>query len=108
MTIGQVVERDMPHPHLTIKRIACGKGVYYRYTSGRKVEGQRVLRRIKSLAIPPNWKSVTISRNPKASIQAIGLNSSKQKNSNVWRFSDKRYLSFENIVGHSLMASSGQ
>lgn len=56
MTIGQVVERDMPHPHLTIKRIPCGKGVYYRYTSGRKVEGQRVLRRIKSLAIPLTGK----------------------------------------------------
>lgn len=79
MTIGQVVERDMPHPHLTIKRIPCGKGVYYRYTSGRKVEGQRVLRRIKSLAIPPNWKSVTISRDPKASIQAIGLDAKGRK-----------------------------
>mgnify|MGYP005991029709 CR=1 FL=1 len=73
MTIGQIVDGGTPHPHLTIKRIPCGKGAYYRYTSGRKVAGQRVLRRIKSLAIPPNWKSVTISRDPKASIQAIGL-----------------------------------
>ncbi|CAD5277145.1 DNA topoisomerase (fragment) [Alteromonas sp. 38] len=79
MTIGQVVDGSMRHPHLTIKRIACGKGAYYRYTSGRKVEGQRVLRRIKSLAIPPNWKSVTISRDPKASIQAIGLDAKGRK-----------------------------
>ena len=34
--------------HLSIRRIACGdKRFYYRYASGKKVTGERVLKRIK-------------------------------------------------------------
>ncbi len=43
--------------HLSIRRIACGnKRFYYRYASGKKVTGERVLKRIKKLVIPPNWR----------------------------------------------------
>lgn len=61
-------------PHLTIKRVRCGKqGTYYRYSSGKKVTGQRVLRRIERLVIPPNWREVYISKDPSESVQAIGV-----------------------------------
>ncbi|MDO6568093.1 DNA topoisomerase IB [Alteromonas sp. 1_MG-2023] len=94
MTIGQVVKdresqlqpqpdrqqlHKNPHQHLSISRIRCGKGAYYRYKNGRKVEGERVLNRIKALAIPPNWKNVVISKEPKANIQAIGLDAKGRK-----------------------------
>lgn len=62
------------HPHLTIKRFRCGRrGTYYRYLSGRKVTGERVLRRIEGLVIPPNWRDVYISKSASENVQAIGL-----------------------------------
>lgn len=66
--------------HLSIKRIACGnKRFYYRYASGKKVVGERVLKRIKSLVIPPNWRNTLISRDSKASIQAVGYDEKGRK-----------------------------
>lgn len=66
--------------HLSIKRITCGKNrFYYRYASGNKVTGERVLKRIKKLVIPPNWRDTYISRDTKASIQAIGYDEKGRK-----------------------------
>ncbi len=66
--------------HLAIKRLNCGrKGFYYRYVNGRKVNGTRVLRRIAKLVIPPNWREVRISRDAKASIQAVGYDEKNRK-----------------------------
>ncbi|MBR9897238.1 MAG: DNA topoisomerase IB [Gammaproteobacteria bacterium] len=66
--------------HLSIKRIACGnKRFYYRYASGKKVTGQRVINRIKKLVIPPNWRDTFISRDSKASVQAIGYDEKGRK-----------------------------
>ncbi|WP_421131558.1 DNA topoisomerase IB [Alteromonas sp. A079] len=59
--------------HLHIMRSGCAeKGFYYRYKNGRRVTKAKVLTRIERLVIPPNWRSVRISKLPKASIQAIG------------------------------------
>ena len=66
--------------HLTIKRIPCGnKRFYYRYSSGKKVTGERVIKRIKKLVIPPNWQNTFISRDTKASIQAVGYDEKGRK-----------------------------
>lgn len=60
--------------HLHIMRAGnAEKGFYYRYKNGRRVAKAKVLSRIERLVIPPNWRSVRISKLPKASIQAIGL-----------------------------------
>lgn len=59
--------------HLHIIRAGCAeKGFYYRYKNGKRVTKAKVLARIDRLVIPPNWRSVRISKLPKASIQAIG------------------------------------
>jgi len=66
--------------HLSISRIKCGKKrFYYRYASGRKVNSKRVLNRIKGLAVPPNWQDTKISKDSKASIQAIGIDEKGRK-----------------------------
>ena len=66
--------------HLTIRRIPCGnKRFYYRYSSGKKVTGERVIKRIKKLVIPPNWQNTFISRDSKASIQAVGYDEKGRK-----------------------------
>ena len=66
--------------HLSIKRIACGnKRFYYRYASGRKVSSERVIKRIKKLVIPPNWRDTFISRDSKASVQATGYDEKGRK-----------------------------
>jgi DNA topoisomerase-1 len=66
--------------HLTIRRIPCGnKRFYYRYSSGKKVTGERVIKRIKKLVIPPNWQNTFISRDRKASIQAVGYDEKGRK-----------------------------
>ena len=66
--------------HLSIRRIACGdKRFYYRYASGKKVTGERVLKRIKKLVIPPNWRDTFISRDSKASVQAVGYDDKGRK-----------------------------
>jgi len=66
--------------HLSIRRVACGnKRFYYRYASGRKVSGKRVLKRIKKLVIPPNWRDTFVSRDSKASVQATGYDEKGRK-----------------------------
>ncbi|MBU2979310.1 DNA topoisomerase IB [Alteromonas sp. C1M14] len=66
--------------HLSIARIRCGKhGFYYRYRSGKKVTGKRVLNRIKKLVIPPNWQNTYISDDSKASLQAVGYDNKNRR-----------------------------
>ena len=66
--------------HLTIRRIHCGnKRFYYRYSSGKKVTGERVIKRIRKLVVPPNWRDTVISRDSKASVQAVGYDEKGRK-----------------------------
>lgn len=59
--------------HLAITRFRAGtKGFYYRYASGSKVSGDRTLKRIAKLVIPPKWEGVQISKDARACIQVIG------------------------------------
>jgi DNA topoisomerase-1 len=66
--------------HLAITRYRTGeKRFYYRYASGRKVSGKRILKRINQLVIPPKWESVLISKDPKACIQVIGCDEKERR-----------------------------
>lgn len=57
---------------LTIRRRRCGKGFVYLDPDGRRIEDRTELKRIRSLAIPPNYADVRIAPDPRAHIQAIG------------------------------------
>ena len=87
--------------HLSIRRIACGdKRFYYRYASGKKVTGERVLKRIKKLVIPPNWRDTFISRDSKASVQAVGYDEKGRKQyiyHNKWH-EQQQVEKFERLV----------
>lgn len=63
---------DMVDDNLRIQRRKQGKGFSYFYDSGRKLSSQRALKRISTLAIPPNWKDVRIAHEATADLQATG------------------------------------
>lgn len=60
-------------------RIKRGKGFSYHYASGEKIEESGTIERIKSLGIPPMWKNVWISKNPKSHLQATGYDQKNRK-----------------------------
>lgn len=47
-------------------------GFRYFGANGREVTSEAALKRVKALAIPPAWKNVKISPDPKAKVQAVG------------------------------------
>jgi DNA topoisomerase-1 len=55
-----------------ISRHRAGKGFSYRSPDGSRVTDSSVLRRIRSLVIPPAWSAVWICQDPNGHIQAIG------------------------------------
>jgi DNA topoisomerase-1 len=55
-----------------IAREHAGKGFRYRFPTGDLVHEPEVLRRIKSLAIPPAWTQVWICPDPSGHLQATG------------------------------------
>lgn len=57
---------------LTIRRRRCGKGFMYLDADGRRIEDRAELKRIRSLAIPPNYAEVRIAGDPRAHLQAVG------------------------------------
>jgi len=58
-----------------ISRVRAGGGFAYLDASGAPVTDAETLQRIKSLVIPPAWKSVWISPDPLGHIQATGVDS---------------------------------
>jgi len=58
-----------------ISRVRAGGGFAYLDASGAPVTDTETLQRIKSLVIPPAWKSVWISPDPLGHIQATGVDS---------------------------------
>lgn len=58
---------------LPIRRRRCGRGFLYLDARGRRICDERVLARIRSLAIPPNYRQVSIADDPQAHLQATGL-----------------------------------
>ncbi|WP_232367572.1 DNA topoisomerase IB [Alteromonas pelagimontana] len=64
---------------LDIRRRRRGKGFEFFYSSGRKVQSQRVLQRIQKLVIPPNWCDVRINQQATANLQVTGIDAKGRK-----------------------------
>ncbi|MEQ1875098.1 MAG: DNA topoisomerase IB [Bdellovibrionia bacterium] len=60
-------------------RKARGKRFQYFDTRGRLIKNRSVIKRIDMLAIPPAYKNVWISPNPKSHIQAVGYDARGRK-----------------------------
>ncbi|WP_366552737.1 DNA topoisomerase IB [Aquibaculum sediminis] len=57
---------------LTIRRQRCGRGFTYQDEAGQRIDDAETLQRIRSLAIPPAYKEVCISPDPRGHLQAVG------------------------------------
>ncbi|GAA0867938.1 DNA topoisomerase IB [Brevundimonas basaltis] len=55
-----------------LKRTASGKGFAYHDRQGRRITDEKVLARIRALAIPPAWTDVWICPRASGHIQAVG------------------------------------
>jgi DNA topoisomerase-1 len=62
-----------------IARRRAGKGFFYIGPSGKIISNPLVLKRIRSLAIPPAWKDVWISPLSHAHLQAVGRDAKGRK-----------------------------
>jgi DNA topoisomerase I len=62
-----------------LRRIKAGANFRYEYASGKTVRDQRLLRRIRSLAIPPAWTDVWICRHENGHLQATGRDARGRK-----------------------------
>lgn len=56
-----------------ILRVKKGKSFIYQLTNGKIVTAKGTLARIEQLVIPPVWKNVWITKDPKGHIQATGI-----------------------------------
>jgi DNA topoisomerase-1 len=62
-----------------IRRLPSGRGFLYRDAAGQQIHDDATLSRIRSLAIPPAYRDVWISKNAKGHIQAIGRDARGRK-----------------------------
>jgi DNA topoisomerase I len=62
-----------------IRRRRIGTGFRYLWADGAKLADQRVLKRIRSLAVPPAWTDVWICPFPDGHIQAMGRDARGRK-----------------------------
>jgi len=62
-----------------LRRQRAGRGWWYRGMDGRPIRDPRVLRRIKTLAIPPAWTDVWICPRPDGRLQATGRDARGRK-----------------------------
>lgn len=71
-----------------IRRQKAGRGFRFQYPTGQSVKEVDVLRRIRSLAIPPAWREVWICPDPAGHLQATGRDDRGRKQSRYhpnWR-----------------------
>jgi DNA topoisomerase I len=69
-----------------IRRRRRGRGFSYEDGSGRPIDDEETLRRIRELAIPPAWKDVWICGDPMGHIQATGFDEAGRKQ---YRYHDR-------------------
>ena len=62
-----------------IHRKRAGKGFYYVSPDGTTIRDPEILKRIRSLAIPPAWREVWICPDPRGHLQATGLDARGRK-----------------------------
>jgi DNA topoisomerase I len=70
------------------RRKGRGRGFSYHHPSGAAVTDRAELERIKALAIPPAWRDVWISDDPRGHIQAVGTDAAGRRQyryHDVWR-----------------------
>nr|WP_221381311.1 DNA topoisomerase IB [Actinoplanes polyasparticus] len=68
---------DLSKPGYSRRR--AGKGFTYRDTDGSALTGAAEIERVKKLVIPPAWKDVWISPDPRGHIQATGIDAAGRK-----------------------------
>lgn len=71
-----------------IARKRAGKGFRYVAPDGKNIRDGEILRRIRSLVIPPAWKDVWITTDPRGHLQATGRDARGRKQSRYhprWR-----------------------
>ncbi len=62
-----------------IRRLRAGKGFRYITPENRRLAAEKVLKRIASLAIPPAYRDVWISMQPRGHLQATGRDARGRK-----------------------------
>ena len=62
-----------------IARIRRGRGFSYHDASGKAIQGEAVLERIRRLAIPPAWTDVWICEDDRGHIQAVGTDAAGRR-----------------------------
>ena len=62
-----------------ITRRRAGKGFVYYTADGRRISDERMLERIRKLAIPPAYRNVWICRDPQGHLQATGIDARGRK-----------------------------
>ncbi len=62
-----------------IRRLKAGNGFRYQSPDGKAVRDKNILKRIKSLAIPPAWREVWICTDPNGHLQATGRDDRDRK-----------------------------
>lgn len=65
--------RHVASDALTIARRPHGRGHAFFDVEGRRITDKELRRRVRSLAIPPAWKEVRVAPDPRAHIQAVGI-----------------------------------
>ncbi|HWK94278.1 MAG TPA: DNA topoisomerase IB [Pseudolabrys sp.] len=68
---GRATLRRVEVAELSIERRRVGRGFVY-IRDGRRLRDERVLFRLKRLAVPPAYKDVRYAEDPRAHIQAVG------------------------------------
>jgi len=61
------------------RRVRSGKGFRYVDAHDDPIDDAEELERIRSLAIPPAWRDVWISPNPRAKLQAVGVDAAGRR-----------------------------
>jgi DNA topoisomerase-1 len=62
-----------------ISRKVKGKSFIYLTKNGKEIKDEKILNRIKKLAIPPAWQNVWISERANAHLQATGIDAAGRK-----------------------------
>jgi len=65
--------------HAGIRRVKRGKGFAYVQPDGRRVSDAETLDRIRRLVIPPAWRDVWISPDPRGHLQVTGIDARGRK-----------------------------
>jgi DNA topoisomerase-1 len=68
---------DVDRPGYSRRR--AGRGFSYADTDGRKMTDPAALERINGLVIPPAWRNVWVSPDPRGYIQATGIDDAGRK-----------------------------